>query len=118
MSLALGSTFDFGNFAFRRSRYYSDERPPTRTSPLPAPVLATQTSSQQGSRPPRVDKFFSGTAVEGRGVRKGPLEEGVLVQCTSSEEGAEGLPEVQSSNPATEEESQQGGDGQHDMIWW
>ncbi|KIO23962.1 hypothetical protein M407DRAFT_213825 [Tulasnella calospora MUT 4182] len=47
-----------------------------------------------------------------------PLEEGMFVQCNSSLEGAEGLPEVQSSDLTTEDESQEGDEGHHDMIWW
>ncbi|KIO18749.1 hypothetical protein M407DRAFT_31583 [Tulasnella calospora MUT 4182] len=114
VSLALASTFDFGrddipinqmNVLLRAPRCFQ------HPSWLPKQALGRTLDG-------RVDEFFSGTAVEGRGVRKGPPEEGVLVRCNSSLEGVEGLPEVRSPETTTEDESQQRDDGQHDMIWW
>ncbi|KAG8895636.1 hypothetical protein FRC01_012274 [Tulasnella sp. 417] len=114
VSLALASTFDFGR----------DEIPVTQMNVLLRAPRCFQHPSWLPKQAlgrtldPRVEEFFSNTGLETPGVRKGPPEEGVLVRCNPSLEGAEGLPDVNSTKTTTEDESQQGDDGQHDMIWW
>ncbi|KAG8984431.1 hypothetical protein FRB90_005325, partial [Tulasnella sp. 427] len=104
VSLALASTFDFGrddipvtqmNILLRAPRCFH------HPSWLPKQALGRTLDA-------RVDEFFSGT---GQAVRKGPPEEGVLVQCSPPLQHADRSPQ----RPPTD---QGGDDEEHDMIWW
>ncbi|KAG8951011.1 hypothetical protein FRC04_006872 [Tulasnella sp. 424] len=113
VSLALASTFDFGrddipvtqmNVLLRAPRCFQ------HPSWLPKQALGRTLDG-------RVDDFFSGGCSGGKENRKGPPEEGVLVRCNSSLEGADELPEGQPSQTLGNELHSEDA-GQHDMIWW